>query len=354
MIVTTVTSSPGIDANTIVESTTDSGVEIKSVVTQYETVTLLGVSTYSPAMRMTSRITIESNWEPYVGPLGTQPSTLLNSRRTTTEKLTGTPIVSSDTSHPAWTDGTHRAELGQIVQPVEIVDETFTWDEATCTQVSGLVVTQQPYSPLHSGSGFVYDDGSERAAIGYTMQEVKRENTFWVKLGERFEQHVETSQWYAVAPASWDETYGVFNTAVSIVESLNGFPPSPPTGSATIPQTSEEIIMAEYDATDATNTTGNGGYTKVTQSPSELPYPENVDELNSIAKRRIRRAMSIQYDITHNCIPFLRPGDHVALSNHARSLLGADAYVSAIKRSGVVLNGAMRQVTTVMIPPSWI
>src|SRR5450830_628851 len=50
MIVTTVTSSPGIGRNTIVESTTDAGVEIKNVTTQWETVTRIGVSTYSPAM----------------------------------------------------------------------------------------------------------------------------------------------------------------------------------------------------------------------------------------------------------------------------------------------------------------
>jgi hypothetical protein len=39
---------------------------------------------------------------------------------------------------------------------------------------------------------------------------------------------------------------------------------------------------------------------------------------------------------------------------HSRGLVNVDAYVYSIERTCDVTNGAMEQVTTVNIPPSWI
>jgi hypothetical protein len=123
---------------------------------------------------------------------------------------------------------------------------------------------------------------------------------------------------------------------------------TPTAGSSTIPQFAQTVMLVTFDATLAS------GYTKITSSPGAIDFAENEDELLAIARRRVRRACADTIDIPHPCIPFLRCGDHVQVTNHARSLSKKDGYVTKIKRTADVTNGSMRQVTTVAIPPTWV
>jgi hypothetical protein len=346
MIVTTVTSSPGIDANTIVESTTDSGVEIKRVTTQWAKVVAPG-AVLAPAMyQIVQRVTIVTYWAPFYGidangaPI-TLPSTALLSRTTTTELLTGTPARTG--TGVVWVQGGSWKESAAQLMVAEILYEVFTWKTTDCTIASSTVYRWQLYSPL-GGTGIPYSDGSVRVNTWYQFQEVWRDYTLW---GGSFGQMTST-RWYLSSPGV--ETYGQVgpSSTLSSIAPITAITTPPATGSPLIPQISQQPIVAEYDATDAS------GYAKLTSSPGALPYPETIAELNSIAKRRIRRALSDQIDIPHRCIPFLRPGDHVTVTNHVRGLVNVDGYVSAIKRTAAVTNAAFRQVTTVMIPPRWI
>lgn len=388
-VVTTTTASPGIDTNTVVESTTDAGVEVKRITTEWAKVVTPGVSLTAAVFQITSRITIESNWEPFYFVDGVSlateriVSTQLNSRRTTTELLMGVPCANG--IGYAWTQGGRFTEPAAKLRTAEILDEVFTWN-ADCSPRSSLVERRQWYSPLaltgstypdgtiRSGSAFVFYAGSIIShPIDYIGSGEAAAHSLWIDLtewptdwfltpwGALFRspgntilpveaQNVGRLTSYRLFQATAGaETFGKLFPGITAA-AINPIAQTtqPASGSATIPQVFEEVIMAETDATDAS------GYAKRTEAPALLPYPESVEELNAIATRRLRRAFSDTLDITHNAIPFLRVGDHVSITNHARSLVAADAYVTAIKRTANVLNGAMRQVTTVKIPPSWI
>jgi hypothetical protein len=371
MIETTITSSPGIDTNTIVESTRDSGVEIKRIETQWARVVTPGYTLTAAVYQIASRVTIESDWEPFYYVDGASGATVrvlstkLNSRRTRTELLIGTPCAVGYGS--AWVQGGIFLEMAARLQNAELLVEWYTWND-DCTPKSSTVERSQSYSWLDSSTGFVYADGSIRNLSAYSsplsipngITKVTRDVTYWppdpyLFLPTAGVGNLTSERWYQDTPGH--EVFGVVGPGVSgsvAVIAPIGATLQPARGSATIPQVFEEIVMAEFDATDATNTTGFGGYTKVTQSPGSMQYPENAGELISVAKRRVRKDLGPTYDINHNCIPFLRPGDHVALSSHKLSLLLADVYVLKTKRSAAVLNAAMRQVTTVRRPADWI
>lgn len=384
-IVTTTISSPGIDSNTVVESTTDSGVEIKRVETQWAKVVTPGVTLTAAVYQITSRVTIESNWEPFYfvdgATLATERiiSTQLNTRRTTTEVLMGVPT--SNGIGYAWTQGGRFTEYAAKLRVAEILDEIFTWN-ADCSPRTSLIERQQYYSPL-ALTGYTYPDGTIRYGSSYSWYAGSIINypTDYISTGEAASHSlwIDLTEW----PTDWFLTpWGALyrapgSTQLSIeaqgvgrltsyrliqatvgaetfVQVFGGITQAaitplaavfqPASGSATQPQIFEETILAELDVTLAS------GYPKRTESPSLLPYPENVYELLAVAWRRVIRATADTLDIPHNCIPFLRVGDHVSVTNHARSFVNADAYVSATKRSAVVLNGAMRQVSSVKIP----
>lgn len=370
------TDGEGRPMDTITEIHTDTGVEVKRIVTMSGMV-FIGGSWVSQNL---SEVTTENNWEMMTytmanGCTNIRPSSQLNSRRTTTWLRMGIPC---DTSGYLWSTGGYftEPEAGTHWHLAEIIDETYTWDAATCTQSTSLSVVQQNYSPLfpcHSG-GYPYGDGSCRADSIYTFREVSRDSmSYGYNLNTNMFDRLITfhSQWYSDVPGH--EIYGYYatstqttqannsNTAFTIQTTVNtifgdstasaqtlaAVPPAN-TGSSTTANFQQQTIVEDYDAT------GASGYTRISSSPGAIDYAENVADLKSIAKRRIRRALCDQIDIPHNLVPFLRPGDHVAITNHARSLINADAYITAIKRTADVTNGAMRQVTTVMIPPDWI
>src|ERR1039457_183693 len=183
--------------------------------------------------------------------------------------------------------------------------------------------------------GYAYPDGSNRADTGYTWREVSNVETQWTLSGTGFIESVGTSAWSGTPAETYQTTYATSDTNTPIA------------GSSSVPQYSQQVMMAETDATTAS------AYVKNTSSAT-IDFAESVAELNQVAKRRIRRALSDQIAIPHKCVPFLRVGDHVSVTMHARSLVNVDAYVYSIERTCDVTNGAFEQVTTVNIPPSWI
>jgi hypothetical protein len=399
-VLVTVTETPGslygLDSKTVTEVTTDSGVEIKRVETTWATVVKPGVTTLPAALQITQRVTMEIEWEPYLGYAadGTRvdiPSLQMNSRTVTTEMLMGVPFYGLVSDPPGsggapyiWVQGGRFTKPYAELEIAETVEETFTWStpptfvpgvaplpsqgmapDLFCAQNSCVSIRSQLFSPLKPG-GFPYVDGSVRKDTSYVFQEVSRDQT-WGPFTRPdvpgFVPETLKFRWFLSSPGT--EDYGIIGpnqggisggpdpsgaraslvAAISPIATLSA-PPS--RGSADLAQVVTETVTAELDAVLAS------GYPPSRQSPTMNEYAESIDELNTIAKRRIRRACSDVLDIPHRAIPFLRVGDHVTIANHARSLVDVDAFVTSIKRTFDVANGGAHQVTSVRIPADWI
>ncbi len=327
-----------LDSSTVTEITTDSGVEIKRVVSQYATVVTPGFSLLAASYQLVNRVTTESDWTPFVyvdanGVSREIPSSQLVKRVTTTETLGGVPECTS--GGVPWVQGGSWSQDWAVFLMTGRVTETLVYDTSVggdpCFGVQDTIVTESYYSPLDA-FGIAYPDGSTRHNSYYIWQETARLDTRWNNNSDV--NVIGTSAW----SGSPTESYVTKNTTGTAAA---------PVGSSTTPQYSQQVIIAETDATAAS------GYVKNTSSAT-IDFAESVDELNQIAKRRIRRALSDQIAIPHKCVPFLRVGDHVSVTMHARGLVNVDAYVYSIERTCDVTNGAFEQVTTVNIPPSWI
>jgi hypothetical protein len=327
-----------LDSSTVTEITTDSGVEIKRVVSQYATVVTPGFSLLAASYQLVNRVTTESDWTPFVyvdanGVSREIPSSQLVKRVTTTETLGGVPECTS--GGVPWVQGGSWSQDWAVFLMTGRVTETLVYDTSVggdpCFGVQDTIVTESYYSPLDA-FGIAYPDGSTRHDGYYIWQETERLDTRWNNNSDV--NVIGTSAWSGSPTESYVTKYTTGTAAA-------------PVGSSTTPQYSQQVIIAETDATAAS------GYVKNTSSAT-IDFAESVDELNQIAKRRIRRALSDQIAIPHKCVPFLRVGDHVSVTMHARGLVNVDAYVYSIERTCDVTNGAFEQVTTVNIPPSWI
>ena len=350
------TDSEGHESTTVTTVTTWNGVEVYRAVTQTQYyANLPGVPGTGPG-ELTTYTTVVTNYQPVeaIGPSGLGvmvPSTQILSRITTITDPNSTPQCDVGTGF-LWADGTQRVDsiAGSSVI-AETISETFIYPGGGagtgCAIPEHVTVTTSGYSPLKAGTGFIYADGSERADTSFKSYETSRVDEQWLPIGTGLgfpPDAIATGYNHLVATSAFagkpTETYQATFTA-----SDADTPPAP--GSATTPQYSQQVMVAEFDATDAS------GYSKLTQTET-IDFAESVAELNSIARRRIRRACSDQLAIPHNEIPYLKVGDHVAVTNHARSLVNVDAYVYSIERTNDTLNAAARQVTTVNIPPTWI
>lgn len=356
--VVTLVESDGIDENgdptkLRTKITTQYGVEVERVTEQWATVITPGVDLSAAKFQITNRVTIVNTWTPfnYVDASGvTQQmlSTLLSARVTRTEELTGIPYAVANTDGHDWIQGGRFNTTRATLILTETITEAFTWN-ADCSPSTTSRTVQRYYAPLGDPAAsdvFIYPDGSYRygATARYLWTTVETQFTNW---NGRTDGRTTLSKYFPAGKAAtpWD----AFDIeAFKVVSMTADLPTQPTSGNAAQPQFTQQVLVAEFDATDAS------GYAKFTQAPGIVAMAESVDELNAIARRRIRRALSDTLDIPHNCVPYLRVGDHVSVTNHARSLIDADAYVTAIKRTAAVLNGAMRQTTSVSIPPSWI
>src|ERR1019366_432995 len=146
-VITTTSTSSTIDgaghrAATITEITTDCGVEIRRVVTQWATVSPPSVVVQPLAYLIVNRVTTTTDWEPfsYVDASGvtqTMPSTQMNSRVTATEALGGIPTASS--TYP-WLQGGYWTLATAELMPTQTVTETYV--NIACVQASTVIVTQ--------------------------------------------------------------------------------------------------------------------------------------------------------------------------------------------------------------------
>jgi hypothetical protein len=385
-MVTTTTAVGGVNGTggqtlVVTEITTNLGVEIRRVVTSWDTVPTPGVTATGPSFQIVSRVNTSQVWAPFTyedadGTPHTRPSTMLTERHVTTELLTGIPAAVSGYT---WVQGgSYSQPYAQLLQ-VQTQDYRYTWGD--CFLTFSDSVTMGYYSPLNSvdnsyGGPWTYSDGSKRLHPNYIWLTIFTDRSDWTDLSAdaqpRVEQKLSISKWYLTSPGV--ESFGPYsvttktysagsNNSYAIAESTvdsdgqssgstltgsTGSMPGIPTGSSTVPQFSQTVVMEDFDATAAS------GYTKRTESPGTMDYAESVTDLIQIALRRIRRECAVELAVSHNAVPFLRVGDHVQITNHARSLVSADAYVWAISRTAAPLNGAMRQTTTLRIPPDWI
>jgi hypothetical protein len=175
-VITTTSTSSTIDgagnrAATITEITTNDGVEIRRLVTQWATVSPPGTALVTPEYQIVSIVDAVTNWEPfsYVDASGvtqTMPSTQMNSRTTTTTLLSGIP---ADTSGFAWVQGGNWDTASARLLITQVVYETYT--NIACAQDSSIITTRQYYSPTVVSGGATYADGTNRADGQYIWSE---------------------------------------------------------------------------------------------------------------------------------------------------------------------------------------
>ena len=359
----------------VTEVTKNQGAEVLRVVTSWATLATPGVTTGPEVYQIHERTTTRQDWEPFLfydAPGSAprwRPSTQLNARHTMKEALAGVPCATG--GGYVWATGGEYTTPSAALLIVETKEEAFTW--ADCFLLASSSVRRAYYAPLVA-SGYAYPDGSQRSTTTYLFLDVEDTATTWTDLRNsgtpRVEARISVSTFgglpetfgpsrfvtkifqgngsntsYAVAEST---TYADGTSASSSSDSISGAVPGPPTGSPDVPLFEQEVILLDFDAT------GASGYTKRAESPGAIDFTESMDELRMIATRRIRRACSLELAVTHNAIPFLRVGDHVSITNKARNLSAKSAYVWAISRTAAPLNGSMRQVTTLRVPPDWI
>lgn len=352
------------------------GAEVLRVVSSFATVATQGVTNGPAVFQKTEEVYTAQVWEPflYYDAPGSapryRPSTQLNERHVRKYALAGVPC-STGTGY-TWESGGQFTTPSAVWMNTETLDEVFSW--ADCFLLTAQKIRTAYYAPKVGSGGYAYPDGTLRSTSSYTFTYTEIETTTWTDFRNTGTPRVE-ARIYLEAYGGLPETFGPSRTTTKVfqgnasnsvygitestteadgtsttktTDSISGAVPGAPTGSADVPLFEQEVVLVDFDATAAS------GFTKRTESPGAIDFTESTEELRMIAVRRIRRACSVDYPVTHNAIPFLRVGDHVALTNRSRSLSKKSAYVAAIQRTAAPLNGAMRQVTTLRVPPDWI
>jgi hypothetical protein len=342
---------------------------------------------------MTDRLTIVTEWADfywYDDPvaqrgLHTRPAAQMNKRTTTTETMTGIPASSDFSTTYVWGGGRWLADHAALTL-IERVTETFNWLIDECRLVSSLSVAERLFSqrvdPLDVTS-YSYDDGSERATDFYLMMEVERTGVIWTELSEAGSAPKTTMQEYisswieadspthpgtpidvfretGIKTITWqgnlaDTNHTKTTTVIQLgmmnsteIIFVNDATPGAPRGSTADPVLQQEVMMKIFRASAA------AGYIAREGSPSAIDFAESIEELETWARRRLRRDHARTVTISHRMVPYLRVGDFVRVTCRPKQIVAVDGYVSEIRRTLDVLNGGARQTTTMKVPPSWV
>lgn len=391
----------GLPYSTVVEITTDHGTEVFRRTSEWRSVAADGITLGPVTYQPVSVVEVKTDWEPGAYDTETNsysPSTRINTRKTLNYKLAGTPVATDYSAPQTWASGGDYWEPRAALILIEKVTEDYEWDPTTCILKSVKTTREQLYSPLTDpalGSSHPYQDGTYRAADIWTMQTVAEVVDYWNDYREEntrptvikneyrkrfradrfaaspYESHVietygnaeqvreewtgneSATSWTHTTSTTWPrEVVRLANSTLPVAttetEYGEGPVPGPPSGSADVPQIVQDAIIQTYDLSSALSQ-----YT-VTKGEETIEQAESLDELIAVGLRRIRRALDVWYVVTHRDIPYLKVGDHVTLTNHARSMATpVDGFVWSIKRSRTFATGDGRQVTTIRIPQAF-
>lgn len=369
------------------------GAEYNRISETYRTFAPDGEDDYPAGFQLTDRVAVVTEWADFVwfdNPVTYQgvhirPSAQISRRVTETETMTGTRASADAPITYVWGEDRWLA-ANQTLTLIERVTETFNWDTTKCRLMSSLQITERPFSPRVDpavATYYTYEDGSTRAAEFYEMTEVEKRVTSWTELDEAgsapkttmleqfyswlevespdtadvfVDTHKQTDQGMVVWQGNLADTAHTRTTTIISIGAMNstevitvdGPVPGSPRGSADVATLQQEVIVKVVRASAAS------GYIRREESPSAIDFAESIEELETWARRRLRRDHSIPVTVSHRMIPYLRVGDFVTVTNARKSMDAVEGYVSEIRRSISVLNGGAKQTTVVKVPPSWV
>lgn len=396
----------GDPTNTIITTVTERGVVVFQSTESWECFSPDGVALGQFDFRLRRRTDVESVWEraaplpdEAVGRLTTQ----LKRRTQRDYDTTGVPLKTGATGGHVWTiGGTFDRTQAELIQVQEIVWEDV-WNTdlagvANCSLKSQSQTTQQYYSPLKPqvDGGVAYGDGSFRADDAYSFRVVDLMEENWsdyrfvgatnpevdvarrismyavtgidtgtgqktegfVNAQSEFEKwvgngsnshYVHSKQVHSNAIASPSQSQGnQFLQAGRLLansrDEQDGPVPGPPTGSANVPQFTQQPFQASFylDLPYVDN--------KVTEF---IEAAEDVDELRNVALRRTKIALSNMVTITHRHLPYLQPGDPVTVTSGCRNMFAKRGYVAQVDTSVDLKSGEGAQTTIVMVLNDW-
>ena len=405
---TTVSTVAGADATTgypyatITTTTSERGTVIRTVVEEFETFQLDGVTAGPLDFQLRRKTEIENTWEratPLYYEMYGRLTTRLQRRVQRIYDTTGVPCKAA--TGYAWASGARCLAASAALMLVQETTWVCDWNEdvngqPNCTLSSQTETVKEFYAPQKpSGSGGVlYADGTYRDGDSYTWRTVEEATENWfdfrlyaiqpeVRVARRLSRYAVTT----ISGADITETYvtaaetqfedwlgNATNThyihtlqihsatiasptlaqggqrdnagrlLVGTREEVDGPVPGPPVGSPVVPQFQQERFSSVYAVTLPYQPN------KVTEI---IEAAEDEDELQSVAMRRLVMALCSTVKILHPMLPYLQPGDPITLTNAARTMSAQRGYVDAIDIACNVTAGSGMQTTTVKLIPSW-
>jgi len=380
--------------------TSERGTVIRSVVEEWETFSLDGVTAGPLDFQLRRRTEIENTWEratPLYYEMYGRLTTRLNRRVQRTYDTTGVPCDAA--TGYTWASGAHCVAASAALMLVQERTWDCTWNEdvngqPNCTLASQTETIKEFYAPQKpSGAGGVlYADGTYRDGAAYTWRTVEEATENWfdfrlyaiqpeVRVTRRLSRYAVTAisgpditETYVTAAETQFEdwlgnatnthyihTLQIHSATISSPtlaqggqrdnagrllagtrEEVDGPVPGPPVGSPVVPQFQQERFTSTYTVT-------------LPYQPNKvaevIEAAEDEDELQSVAMRRLVMALCNTVKLVHPTLPYLQPGDPVTLTNAARNLVAQRGYVDVIDIACDVTAGRAVQTTTVKLIP---
>lgn len=287
----------------------------------------------SPAWLMSSMVSIDYDWR-----ASTEPGACQLAQKTTTTYgwyAPLTPTASISGNHYLFDDGSYRAGLDRTTaaETYGVLEETTEswWDNSaddTRTEYRSYYLRQR--------SGW-RQEGYVDVTIDSVDLHLPNEQYGLIE-SEKTERIAQGSERYT--EERWERT--VTETRHE-VKTIQGTVPDIATSSPTVPQHKMKALTVTVSAlTDA--------YT-ATQRSETSQDAESAEDLERIAKRRLRESLGVREVISHPMVPTLRVFDPVTVTDPCRQLDEKKGYIVDIVRRGNVINGWLGQETTVLIPP---
>ena len=371
------TDSAGVHWQTITQTYTQGGVQVRQVVTEWKDYAPLGVDVHIAAFQIVKRTTSANTWVAG-GPISYQGPTGQAASVTVTIETMSSPST-APSSGWQWTDLSWHTDVQERLQVSSVTTTVSTWDDF-CKMVQRVATTEGYFAPT-SSTGLVWADGKTRNAMISVepFQVTKIETEGWADNAGAAEPYrsVATKNLQAWSVTSYEtigdvafpiETFGIVGTASAIATTtsagryslhedasgtygdfskttpMEGQTPGPETRSPEIPQYQEEGIKLEIEAQTAR-------YLEIRLTDSN-PLWETMADLRRVGRRRLRDVLSPRVVMRLRAMPVLETLDCVDMTFPERYLGETPGYIEKSVETWSVLNGAGRMELTVAIPPA--
>ena len=359
-------------------TTTDNGVTVSQLIEEYRDIAIPGVTPSEIAWRLWRSEETVTDWVTVNYQGVTLRTSRIDEQRTTIREWYSAPCQTSNGY--VWADGTRHSDDAATWRVTSESVTSYTYDTGTCLLTAKTTRIGGWYSPIvETGSGYAYDDGTERLGAAYTYTAPAADPPFALVEETYSEENSDTlksvnseivNSGWRVPPGSasveeewgertgsrtrWSTTPGSGVIAEATAEFFAdgstqyaskvyaGELPALARASASVPQyrTVPLVLTA----------TAEGTLYAPTQKVETVWGAERIEELEAVARRRFRDEMSPRVTILHPALPLLKLYDVVTVTDPARGLDEKQGYVTAYRLNLDPLNGGLRQETTVVFP----